>query len=271
MTEQKDNLMSTNGLTATNLNDSKMISLFDIGKARQAIYSILMGFILKYFIEHVYNSWPSIMATDVSIKWLYLLLLAYFLMNCFRFLFGLVDLSNMTDNTFAPAGADWTLAKFFSNLFKLLVINTGIFQLVIFSFLVFVLFPPCDMSSKDSAELLSGRISTEFPLTFHKFIIGNSILMFIDIICVGLYLFLEKKDSIDRNERYQSGFWIAAGIIELIISFFGYCASDSGNNINLPIIKGVIYFLLSFSLFEIVGGYKYIGHYLEKYIPKKTS
>lgn len=252
--------------------DKHPTSFFDIGKARQTIYSILMGFVLKYFIEHTYNSWEPITLLQGTIWWMYILLLTYFLINCFRFLFGLVDLSNMTDSEFAPTKEEWHITSSIKNTLKLFVINTGVFQLIIFSFLVFALFPSLESSATAvNAKSVSDNIQATFPKVFHTFIIWNFWLMLIDILCVLFYLILEQSEKVDDNEKDQSVFWLIAGTFELLLSGVGYVATNDSNNLNYSLIRFVLIGLLAFNVFEIIGGFKYIGFYWSKFMAKRAA
>lgn len=238
------------------------VTVFDSGKARQTIYSILMGFVLKGFIEHVYILWPGILSLDAIVGASYLLLLVYFFVNCFRFLFGLVDLSRMTDSEFAPGQDEWHLKKVITNLLKLIVVNTGVFQLVIFSFLAFSIFPPMNNITSYSSPDLSELIRSAFPAIVCTFFIWNFMLMLSDIICVGLYLFLEKSENVDINEKMQSAFWIGGGIIELLLSVIGFLAIWNLASANYATLCVVLICLLTLNVFEMIGGYKYIGYHV---------
>ena len=238
-------------------------SFFDLGKARQTIYSILMGFVLKCFIEHVHTLWPGVTGLDYPYKGIYLLLLLYFLLNCFRFLFGLVDLSKMTDSDFAPTPGDWHLRKLIPNVLRFYVINTGIFQLIIFSFLAFSLFPRIDDLNDHGQQSLSGTITEAFQAIIITFIIWNAVLMLIDIICVILYLYLEKTENIDDNERTQSISWIFAGLFELCLCLFGYFAIKNPASLNFDMVYVVLIGLIVLNAFEIIGGYNYVGYYIK--------
>lgn len=252
--------------------DEHPTSFFDIGKARQTIYSILMGFVLKYFIEHTYISWESILLLQGSFFWMYIFLLTYFLINCFRFLFGLVDLSNMTDSEFAPTKEEWNITNSIKNTLKLFVINTGVFQLIIFSFLVFALFPTLESSETIlNAKSVSEDIQASFPKIFHTFIIWNFWLMLIDILCVLFYLILEHSEKVDNDEKDQSVFWLIAGSFELLISCVGYFATSDFNNINYSLIWFVLIGLLIFNVFEIIGGFKYVGYCWSKFMTKRAE
>lgn len=247
-------------------------SFFDIGKARQAIYSILMGFVLKCFIENTYNSWELISRAQGTIGWMYIFLLAYFLINCFRFLFGLVDLSNMTDSEFAPIDEEWHFKKIFKNTLKLFVINAGVFQLIIFSFLVFALFPSHESSSSvTNVKLLSKEIVLSFSKVFNTFMIWNFWLMLIDLLSVFFYLKLEHSQKVDKHEKDQSRIWLIAGSFELLFSGVGYFASNDCNLLNFSLMRIVLGFLLAFNVFEIIGGFKYLGFYLRKFIANRTA
>jgi hypothetical protein len=195
-------------------------SFFDLGKARQTVYSILMGFVLKYFIEHAYESRDAIFSLDASHFIAYLCILIYFFLNCFRFLFGLVDYSNMTDDKFAPQENDWKKENFWKNTFKVFVVNTGVFQLIVFSFAVFILFPHFDEVKDITPELKGAALVASMPHIILGFCISTLLLLVIDIVSLSLFKKYVANKDFDEPEQVRFIIWFFADWLETAIAAF---------------------------------------------------
>ncbi len=264
MSETSDKLMKAEEVSLELkkiLNDAKNkhpTSFFDIGKARHMIYSILMGFVLKYFIEHVYENREVILSLESSHFIAYACMLTYFFLNCFRFLFGLVDYSNMTDEKFAPQEGEWVRKHFFKNTLKQFVINTGVFQLIIFSFFVFYLFPHFESAETLTLEVKNRALLAAMPEIILNFCFSTLMLLVIDIFSLFLFrTYVANKDfKEDEQVRYLIWYfadWLETGATILLLISIGLtrpaCATPWQNTF--------LIILTSLAFIETISVYKY--------------
>lgn len=252
--------------SAKKVGDNKHSStFFDLGKARQTVYSILMGFVLKYFIEHTYEMWGVINSLDTSHFIAYSCILIYFFLNCFRFLFGLVDYSNMADDKFAPQDNEWKKGNRIKNTLKLYVINTGIFQLTVFSFSVFLLFPHFDPNATLSLQDKVSNLNTIMPEIIIAFSITTFVLLFIDVTSLYYYRKYVTKSEHKTNEEIKFLIWTVSDILEIIVAIvllalILFSKPDCATTAEIVLLI----LLVSLVSFENVSGYKYLEKPLKK-------
>lgn len=230
-------------------------TFFDLGKARQTVYSILMGFVLKYFIEHVYENKDVILSLDKFHLFAYSGILVYFFLNCFRFLFGLVDYSNMADDKFAPQDDDWKWGNFRKNTEKLFVINTGIFQLMVFSFYVFYIFPHFDPDIENKADVFVEMM----PSIINAFGFSTILLMLIDIRSLHLFKKHVEKKDFEQREKVQHNIWRWVAWIEFFLAVALLVSVYFSKPECATLLQNLFIGLLALSaLFEGVAFYRYL-------------
>lgn len=240
-------------------------TFFDLGKARQTVYSILMGFVLKYFIEHTYEMWGVINSLDTSHFIAYSCILIYFFLNCFRFLFGLVDYSNMADDKFAPQDNEWKKGNRIKNTLKLYVINTGIFQLTVFSFSVFLMFPHFDPNATLSIQDKVSNLNTIMPEIIIAFSITTFVLLFIDVTSLYYYRKYVTKSEHKNNEEIKFLIWTVSDILEIIVAvvlltLILFSKPDCATTAEIVLLI----LLVALVSFENISGYKYLEKPLKK-------
>lgn len=232
-------------------------TFFDLGKARQTVYSILMGFVLKYFIEHTYEMWDIVCLLDTPHKIVYSCILIYFFLNCFRFLFGLVDYSNMADDKFAPQDKEWKKGNIRMNTQKLYVINTGLFQLTVFSFSVFLIFPHFGTASLSLQDKVSALMSL-MPEIIIAFSVTTFILLFIDVTSLYYYRKHVVKDEHKYNEEVKFLIWTVSDILEIAVAIILFILILFSRPECATIWEMILLIILVVLVaFENVSGYKY--------------
>jgi hypothetical protein len=221
------------------------------------VYATLFSLGIASFLTNVYNYWsfvsgPEFVVLDCKTMIIGLIHL-YFFINYFRYLFGLLTFAEMTKNL-VPVKKDWP-KNIFRNMAKLMVMNVGIFQLIIFFGLSLKIAPSMPNIFKGTYEAtrlmayLTGNLSSIYKMFFWL----NIALLASDLIAVWSYNKLaERKSDVDQKRVYSWG--IAQGA-ELLFCVLGLLAPYNGNSSDfvMPMIFICIIFLSL--LMEMFGGY----------------
>jgi hypothetical protein len=238
-------------------------------KARQIIYSVMMGFVLKYFMEHTYSILHAIQEMSRVESIFYSLLLTYFFLNCFRYLFGIFSLSKMTDNDYEPKSEDWIYKKYWFNLKRQFVIHAGIIEVTIFGIMCLVIFPDSKEyftwnksllnSDKECQIMISKLQSIDWKGIVTTFFICNTALVIIDLLCV--YTFRktveETKSKFNDGEKLRCSVWLRAGLFELGAFSLGIIILTTQSETNFVINFLVLGVLFVLQFLEIFGIYNY--------------
>jgi len=237
-------------------------------KARQIIYSVMMGFVLKYFLEHVYGLNLSQNALSSSELWFYIIILIYFFINCFRYLFGIFRLTLMTDALYEPQKDDWVKSKFFFNLKRLFVMNSGIFQVTLFGVMVMTIFPHVDevfrwkteFLKADSDVLITKTNGINWRDIVFNFYLVNLIIVIIDVTTVFFFknTVIKTNSVFDEKERMRCNVWIVAGIIEVLSFSIVIALMKTQEQINFAFQFGSILVLSILLIIEILGLWNYV-------------
>jgi len=243
-------------------------------RARQIIYSIMMGFVLKYYLEHSSSIMSTISSLQSKDRIFYIMLLVYFFMNCFRYLFGIFRLTLMTDSLYEPQKEDWIKSKFFFNLKRLFVLNSGLFQVILFGILVILLFPHSEEGfewrkiylNQDAQIMISKHSDIDWRDIVSNFFILNIIIVFVDVITTYTFVktVVKTTSPFDKGERLSCRVWIRTGITELVFMIACLLLLCLKKEIfySVTYISLISLFLLLCS--EILGVWKYAIHKMIK-------
>lgn len=199
-------------------------------KARQIIYSVFMGFVLKYFLQNAhkaYKHWEQL-NLDTNQKIIYILILSYFFLNAFRYLFGIFRFVLMTDKDYSPNENDWNFELFGFNLKRKFVLNSGLFLVILFGACSLFLFPSYNEVFNWSSEFLN-KSTTSIDITKKYHININEIMMtfllfhiaisFLDWISVLVFQKTASRagSTIDEEEKISLTTWKTSSFIELVV------------------------------------------------------
>lgn len=243
------------------MNESKPNSkpgpiVFDQAKARQTIYSILMGLTLKSFLEHVAVLYKKDVFFYNLPTAIYCVILLCFLINCFRYLFALAQFANMTNDDYLPQDGDWKFGKMRSNLCKVFVLNSGVISLLGFGLSVFYIFPDSDVHELDSPTL------------------HDLIMVFIDtflclnVLClVTLFVYRKtKREDVPGISAVDLRVWDITCVLEIVILGILWIINSEHNvKFHLPGWNLALASLLTIiAFFETIGGFRYLSKIVEK-------
>lgn len=238
-------------------------------KARQIIYSVLMGFTLKYFLEHLMSVYPEILKLDFTNRLFYFLILFYFIVNTFRYLFGILSFSLMMDKDYSIKKIDWKKGNIWFNFQRTYVLNSGIFIVVAFASLAILLFPSSNESFNPSdihpetGKIIVSRIyslnGTALGQIVKNFMVLNLIILIFDFISSFLFNKTAPKTdtTYDEDEKLQCYSWMLAGGLEIIIFLVLTGVYFSQDSINHIVNFSIITILIGVMFLEVFGFWQY--------------
>jgi hypothetical protein len=250
-----------------NTNSKSGTILFDQAKARQTIYSILMGLTLKSFVERAVELSKKGVFLHTLPTTIYCIILLCFLINCFRYLFALAQFANMTNEGYLPNEDDWRPGKILRNLGKIFVLNNGVLSLIVFGVSVFYIFPDSEVIELDSMTL------HYLIMVFINTFLG---LNFLCLATLFVYRRTKPKDLSGINQGISATdlrVWDITCVIELLILGFLYFVNCEHNiRFHLPYLNLTLASLLTFiAFFETIGGFRYFSkqaEFIDKHITK---
>jgi hypothetical protein len=225
-------------------------------ETQKFVYSVLFGLTITNFMSSFFrfilavcgpagNKLDTILVVFFCIK-------VYFFLNCFRWLFGLLKFTEMIGNNFGPVADDWRGDGYRKNIFKKLVMNMGIIQLILFSILSIVISnfgAESYIRSYSNSNVIEEGIHTAFIWFF--FI--DLLILFTD--AIAIYGYKKFESNITPAEQRISKNWNSstrwemfcdAGALFLAWYYYDYKVG--------MVFIGIKLMLLAF---EMLGGFNY--------------
>jgi len=178
--------------------------------AKRLLYSTFMGFVLKYYLissYKLYLNWEKVSLT-INEKYIYVLMLIYFFMNCIRYLFGFYTFGSMQSTFFENSQLHWKWANLKENIQRKFILHVSLFLVIVFGCCSLFLFP----------EGINASDKIKFNDLILTFILFHIFITVLDIISVSIFKRISlNNDQIDKT--ILKG-WISSGKIEIIFFFF---------------------------------------------------
>ncbi|MGG9960005.1 hypothetical protein [Ferruginibacter sp. SUN106] len=228
----------------------------------KSIYSTLFGLGITYFLTHAFKYWTFVSGPE-GITWninivMFVTIQLYFFINYFRYLFGLRRFAEMTGEKFIPKESDWMSTK--SNLFvtsvknilKLLIVNVGVFQLLIFFAISFIIIPEVGIESVDSRNVYK-YLDSNLVGIYKWFFKLDVLLLVFDVFAVIGFRYLDS--DIQPSEKNEVSIWVLANGIEIACCLLALLVLRNGSQSDYTVAFTFVIIKFFMLITELLGGY----------------
>jgi hypothetical protein len=236
----------------------------DSSEKYKSLYSTLFGLGITYFLNHILKYWEFVKGPE-GITWndkilLFLLIQLYFFINYFRYLFGLRRFAELTGKGFVPQTEDWINSKsnlfitLFKNVIKLLIVNVGIFQLLLFFLISSKIVPEINPESIDSKNVYK-YLDLNLVEIYRWFFMLDLTILILDLLAVIGFKYLDSK--ITPDERKEVKVWTTLNLIEIACCALALMVLRDKGNPDFTLAIFFAFVKLTLLLLELLGGYDF--------------